>query len=154
MEKLRYKSLRFGQIEYSLEDMITFPEGIVGFPDAHRFVLLNHRPDSPFRWLQSLDESGLAFLVCDPVAFVNGYAPEMHDDAAQLLELTEDVPRICYVIASIPVGKPREMTLNLAGPIVINAENNIALQLVVDDPGYAIKHRVFVDQPTTSEVAA
>lgn len=154
METLRYKSQRFGQIEYSLDDLITFPEGIVGFPDAHRFVLLNHRADSPFRWLQSLDESGLAFLVCDPAAFLNGYEPEMHDDAAAILELTEDVPRLCYVIASIPPGKPRDMTLNLAGPIVINAENHLALQLVVDDPGYAIKHRVFVNQPATSEMAA
>jgi flagellar assembly factor FliW len=41
------------------------------------------------------------------------------------------------------------MTVNLAGPLVVNAESGQAVQIVLDDEAYPIRFRVF-DQQTES----
>ena len=143
---------RFGTIHYGEEDVVTFIDGLIGFPDLRRFVLLSHKPESPFRWLQSLEEAKIAFLVCDPAGFVQNYEPSISESTAQELGLMAETPRFMFTTANIPHGQPEEMTLNLAGPIVINAESRQAKQLVIEDEAYTIKHRVF--QPAESRVAA
>jgi len=35
------------------------------------------------------------------------------------------------------------MTLNLAGPLVINAAERIGRQIVLEDKAYPVRHRVF-----------
>lgn len=138
-----FTSTRFGEVAYTEADIVTIEGGLLGFPTSSRYLILAHKEGSPFRWLQSLDEPGLAFLVVDPVHFVEGYAPILGEEAAGALGLTEGTPRLVYTIATIPNGRPEEMTINLAGPIVINGETRVARQLVIEDPNCAIKHRVF-----------
>lgn len=134
---------RFGTIEFDAEDVVSFREGLVGLPQLKDFVLLQHREDSPFRWLQSLDDCGLAFLVVDPGNYVSNYAPDMPESASVALELDDSTPVLVYTICTIPNGKPREMTLNLAGPIVINAETREARQLVLEDTSCPVRFSVF-----------
>lgn len=141
---------RFGQIEFSPEDVITMMDGVLGFPDFRQYLILQHKEGSPFRWLQSLDEPRLAFLVVDPCHFVADYAPEMEIRHAQDLNLVEETPRLVYTIVTIPQGKPEDLTLNLAGPIVINAETRSAKQIVLEDPLYSIKFSPYA-QATQSE---
>lgn len=142
-------TIRFGVIEYTAEDVIRLVGGILGFPSYEQYLILQHKEGSPFRWLQSLDEPSLAFLVVDPSHFLSDYAPEMELRHALDLQLTEETARLVYTIVTIPRGKPEEMTLNLAGPIVINAECGIAKQVVLDDPAYSIKFEVNrAPQPT------
>jgi len=136
------KTQRFGPIEVSPEDIITFPEGLLGFPECTRFVVIQHKEGSPFRWLQSVEHAELAFLIIDPAELVPDYAPIMEDQVALDLGLTEETARLVYTIVTIPRGNPQAMTLNLAGPIVINGETRIARQLVLTDERYGTKHLV------------
>lgn len=145
---------RFGAIEFTDDDVIFFDEGILGFPDSHRFVILCHREGSPFRWLQSLDEAWLAFLMTDPARFLADYEPEISNEDAERLGLTEETPRLLFTLVSIPPGHPEEMTLNLAGPVVINVAARRGRQLVLDDPTYSVKYRVFADSAETTEKVA
>ncbi|HRI44123.1 MAG TPA: flagellar assembly protein FliW [Fimbriimonadaceae bacterium] len=137
-----FTSTRFGEVAYTDADIVTLEGGLLGFPASTSYLILAHKEGSPFRWLQSLEEPGLAFLVVDPAHFVDGYAPLLGDEAAQALGLSEDTPRLVYTIVTIPNGRPEEMTINLAGPIVINGVTRVARQLVIEDPNCAIKHRV------------
>lgn len=141
---------RFGDIDYTADDVITFPEGIIGFPDQRTYLLLNHKPNTPFRWLQSLEEASLAFLVAFPEVLVPDYAPEIDDATANELGLTTETPRLLLSTVTIPPGKPEEMTTNLLGPIIINGTTMIAKQVVLHDDAYTVKHRVFA---TTEKVA-
>src|SRR3972149_9019860 len=113
---------RFGRIEYLDEDVLTFKDGIVGFPELQAFLLLSTKPDSPFRWLQSIDMPELAFLVADPARLMSDYAPELPTEQLAELQIGVDTPTLLYTTASIPRGKPHDLTLNLAGPIVVNAQ--------------------------------
>lgn len=136
------KTARFGNVEATAEDIISFPDGILGFAASQSFVILNHGQGA-FRWLQSVDEPSLAFLVTDPACYFPDYAPAISEEAAESLGLKEQSPMLVYTIVTIPRGKPQQMTLNLAGPIVINAATRKGRQFVIDDEAYSIRQRVF-----------
>jgi len=147
------QTTRFGQVEYSTDDVVTFHDGLIGFADLGAFVLIQHKEDSPFRWMQSVDNGKIAFLVVDPGQYVQGYEPDMPDSAIERLGLDEETARLVYTIVSIPPGKPEEMTLNLAGPIVINLETGNAQQIVLEDEIYSIKHKVFPNKESEESAA-
>jgi flagellar assembly factor FliW len=153
-DTLLFDTTRFGTVGYTDADIVAFEAGLVGFPEHKRFLLLCHKPDSPFRWLQSLDEPQLAFLITDPGNWVENYAPQIADDEVGPLGLAETTPRLVYVTVTIPSGQPEEMTLNLAGPIIVDLERRLAIQLVLQDETYTTKHRVFPQANRVSVVAA
>lgn len=134
---------RFGVVDYNEEDRLDFPSGLVGMPDLRSFVLLEHKPGSPFRWLQSVDEPSVSVLVVDPWAYVPEYQPEIRDGDLQGLNVTQESPPIVFTTVSIPKGKPEAMTLNLFGPIVINLMSRVGKQVTLDDSAYTIRYRVF-----------
>lgn len=144
MTTMTTETARFGSISYTNDDVVTFDHGLVGFPGLSSFVLIRHGEDSPFRWLQSVDQGEIAFLVVDPAHYIEGYAPEVSESEAGALELKEETPRLVYTIVSIPPGKPEEMTVNLAGPIVVNLETGRGRQIVLEDDRYPIRQKVFV----------
>lgn len=153
MNMTLYKT-RFGDLEIHDEDVFTFVYGLIGFPTLQRFVLLSSKPDSPFRWLQSLDEPSIAFLVTDPFHYVEQYDPMISLGVAEEIHLTDDTPRMIVTTASIPRGKPEEMTLNLAGPIVMNLVTREGRQVVLEDEAYTTKHRVFQQADRACESVA
>jgi len=145
---------RFGDIEFGPTDVVFFKEGLIGFPQLQEFVLISHRDDSPFRWLQSVQEPALAFLCAIPQHFFPTFNPTVSVAVVEALKLSEDTDRYVLTTASIPKGKPEEMTLNLAAPILVNAQTRGALQFVIDDEAYTVKHRVFQEAKVKQRVAA
>lgn len=137
---------RFGQISFEEEDLVVFNEGLVGLPSMCNYVFIQHREGSPFRWMQSVDDGTVAFLVVNPAEYVKDFNPEMPESAACALEMTEETPRLVYTICNIPKGNPKGMTLNLAGPIIINCESRCARQVVLDSDSYPVKFQVFHGQ--------
>lgn len=150
MTSLAVNTTRFGQIEVETSDIVTFASGLAGFPQLHQFVLIQHKEGSPYRWMQSLDEGAIAFLVVDPQEVVTDYAPKMPEWAAAALNLVEDTPRLVYTIVTIPHGRPREMTINLAGPVVINGATGQAVQIVLEEDKFPIRQRVFPDDESAA----
>lgn len=127
---------RFGVVEIDEERIVRFQEGILGFPDRERFALIQTGPDAVFFWLQSVDDPGLAFVVCDPLAFVPDYqAPVREDDLKRLgMSGVED----CQVL--IIVNKhDGQLTGNLLGPLVIGARSLLARQLVLADKRFSTR---------------
>lgn len=133
---------RFGSIEFLLEDVFTFPEGLIGFPHLTRFLLVSHSENSPFTWLQSIDEPALAFLTTDPTNFILDFALEIRDEEAENLELTDETPSQVLTTVSIPRGEPESMSLNLAGPIIINLATKVGKQVVVEGEPTQLKRSV------------
>jgi flagellar assembly factor FliW len=145
---------RFGAVEFVELDVLTIHEGLIGFPTLTQFLLLAHGEQSPFQWLQSVDEPGIAFLVVDPVSFVPDYAPEIDDVQAEALALSESTPRLLRTTARL-IGQPvEELSLNLAAPIVLNLEQRIGKQVVLDNEAYNIRHRVTLNSNAECEARA
>jgi flagellar assembly factor FliW len=143
MTILTFQTARFGKLDFEENDVVTMPDGMVGLPLLKRFLVLQHKEGSPFRWLQSLDEPSAAFLVVDPTTYVPDYSPDMPLGASAALDLSDDTPILVYTVCTVPNGNPRGLTLNLAGPIVVNGNTRRARQIVLDDEAYPVKYPAF-----------
>lgn len=133
----------FGVIDIDGKNIIEFPEGIPGFDNLHRFVLLSHQKDnSPFRWLQCIDDGGLAFVVIDPRAVFPSYSVDIDAAEVEVLKIgdTDKVVMLSIVVVPEDISK---MTANFKAPILINAENNIGKQVVIESGDYAVRHYIF-----------
>jgi flagellar assembly factor FliW len=139
---MRLQGTRFGNIDFEADDILTLEEGLIGFPTLTHFILLTPKPESPFRWMQSVEDPATAFLLAEPLRFFSDYTPEISTSECEKLSLGEDTARLVYVTASIPTGNPAEMTVNLLAPIVLNIESRIGKQVILQDDAYTIKHRV------------
>ena len=64
---MQIETTRFGTIDVAEEQLFHFPMGLLGFSSQKRYVVLDHAPDSPLKWLQSVDDGSLAFIITDPL---------------------------------------------------------------------------------------
>jgi flagellar assembly factor FliW len=62
-----FETERFGKINYKKNEIIWMAKGLFGFESYRQFVLLSPEEQDPFKWLQSVDDQNLAFLVIDPL---------------------------------------------------------------------------------------
>ncbi|MGD8385777.1 MAG: flagellar assembly protein FliW [Desulfobacteraceae bacterium] len=122
--------------------VIHFPQGLPGFPDQKQFALMEHKPGSPFMWLQSIDTPDLAFVVTDPFLIVHDYLQDAPDqDRGRVWEKNVDKP-LLLTIVNIPQGEPRKMTVNLQGPLVIDVQARTGKQVILVHSGYSTRHPV------------
>ncbi len=138
---MSFRSEKLGWIQYRPDQVIEFVEGLLGFPDLRRYVLIDHRK-GVFMWLQSLEDPSTAFLAVDPWFFFPDYSPEIPDEDAEALELAEPYNFSLFCLVTVP-REPRRMTVNLKGPVLVNLVNRRAKQVVVTNPEYSIRQPVF-----------
>jgi flagellar assembly factor FliW len=136
------ETTRFGAIKVQEDLTVTLPDGLIGFEECRRYIILNHGENSPFRWLQSLDDGAVAFPVMDPWQFRPDYAPTLCEADAKELALDEEAPKLVFTIVTIPRDNPRAMTANLVGPVVVNPISRIGKQVVVTDEHYTTRHNI------------
>jgi len=135
----------FGEIEIKDETIISFPAGILGFPNYTKYALIDVDENSPLKWLQSVEEPSLNFVVTDPNLFRPDYSIDAWKKDLEDIQGTKAEDIIVLVLVTVPTD-PSKMTANLKGPILINTSNNLAKQLIVDNPDYDIKYRLLPDE--------
>jgi flagellar assembly factor FliW len=134
----RVSTPRFGEIAYSPEDVNTFPSGLVGLRELHRFLMLEVDETGIFRCLQSVENPAFAFMLMDPLLIRPDYKVKVDETTIAALELDDlaDSVALVTVVVSDDINK---MTANLKGPIVINTKKQIGLQLVLTQSEYGVK---------------
>ena len=146
--EIEIESSRFGTLVVDDERVINFPNGLLGFPDHKRFALIQTGEENYFFWLQSVDEPNLAFVVTDPSIFFKGYEVPLRDETRQEL-LLEDVRDAegeivraggttataeTFLQVFVICNKVDDwLTGNLLGPLVVNAQNRLAQQVVLTE---------------------
>lgn len=146
------QSSQLGDIEVGDDEIISFPQGLPGFPEEKAFAFLPYQVDSPFGYLQSVATAKLTFLVVNPFAFFADYEFELSDDTLEEMTLTQsNLPQIINIV-SVP-DKTENMTMNLLAPVIINTQTNKAVQVILKNTAYTTRHRLFADglpkQPST-----
>ena len=134
VETVAVRSQRFGNYDVPADRILRFPEGLVGFPEARHFVLLDSaHAGSPFRYLLCLDLPELGFVVCDATEICPGYGAD--------LPRPRDVkPGDLAVMALVTVpADPLQMTANLMAPLLIDCRSGSGRQLVLDTGRYPIR---------------
>lgn len=133
---------RFGLISITSSDVITFPEGLLGFNELRQFVLLDDPSDEIFAWLQSCEEPGIAFPVLEPELFASQYSISLTKHDLELLKSNNNDGVRYFSIITIPQD-PTQMTANLKAPIAINVSKRLARQCVLQDNALAIREPIF-----------
>lgn len=146
------ETTRFGRLEVDGSRVIVFADGILGFPNLKKYVLLQTSADPVFFWLQSLENPDLAFVVCDPRAFVPDYVAPIKLEEVKTLELRDLNDCQVFVVVNKVDGF---LTANLQGPIVVGATSLRARQLVLSDRRYGTRHRLMrvdAEQPVAARL--
>lgn len=135
------ETTRFGEIECQDEEVLTFINGIPGFKEQRKYTLVMIE-ESPFMYLQSLDEGSLAFIVVSPFDFFPKYEFELpeHIKAEADIHELENVQIVNIVSIQEELSKA---TINLAAPIIINLANKTGLQYILPIETYSIHQPLF-----------
>ncbi|MCB0355751.1 MAG: flagellar assembly protein FliW [Bdellovibrionales bacterium] len=139
---MRIQTSRFGSVELTDEDILTFPEGLLGFTGLRKFVLLDDPNDEIFAWMQSCENPGIAFPILEPELFAGSYTVELSRLDLEIIEATKQDNMRYFSIVTIPED-PTQMTANLKAPIVINVNKRKARQCVLQDNNLAIREPIF-----------
>ncbi len=127
---MEIQTSRYGKLEVDDERIMTFPKGLLGFPDRTRFALIQTSEENYFFWLQCIEDANLAFVITDPTTFFKEYEVPLREELQQELSLGDPQAAQVFVICN-KVGD--WLTGNLLGPIVVNVENRVAAQVVLTE---------------------
>ncbi len=142
---MRVNTRLFGEIEIADEKIITFPNGIIGFPDMTKFTMIYDEEkgtNAGIRWLQSMDEPTFAMPVMDPLVVKEDYNPEVDDEILKNIGTLTPDNTLVLVTITVP-SDLTQMSVNLQGPIIINVDERKACQVIVDTSDCPVKYPVY-----------
>ena len=143
----------YGTIEIDERQVIDFPKGILGFEDLKKFALLDSQQE-PFYWLQSMDDKSIAFVLIQPFIFKPEYTPDPVESElvdAKITNIKSDNILI-FTIVTIPEDHTK-MTANLQGPILINRDEKLGIQIISTNPRWRVKHFILDELSKKEEEA-
>ena len=134
----------FGEVEIEENKIITFPNGIIGFPDLKKFTLMHDedKGSDTIKWLQSIDEPTFAMPVMDPLVVYLDYKPEVPDTIAEKIGGLAEDDLLVLVTVTVPHDL-KQMTVNLMGPFIINVKEKKAVQIIIDNEDYPVKFPIY-----------
>lgn len=134
---MEVRTTRFGVIDIAEDRVITFPKGMLGFPENTRYCLLEPGEDALFFWLQSLDDPNLAFVVTDPTFFEQEYSVPIRSEQMADLGISKLEDAQVFVIVN---KVDQELTGNLQGPLVVNTLSKTGEQMILADRRWTTRH--------------
>ena len=126
--------------------VVTFPEGIIGFPAAKRFRFESSEEIAPLVRLRCIDGPGVAFLHVDPGLVLPDYRPGFPPEALAAMGIVDGQPPLVLTIARI---SPRieECTANLMAPLLINPATMRGLQVILESGPWSPRHPLVPASP-------
>lgn len=137
---MEVKTKANGIVNVEEKQLVTFPEGLLGFEKYKKFALIDSEYE-PFIWLQSLEESSLAFLMIDPFLISSEYVADIDDAALKSIQVESPEDIVIMTLVTIPKDGSG-ITANFLGPIVINKKNKLCLQVILNDNRWTTKFNI------------
>lgn len=128
-------SSRFGEFEVPAEAVIEFPAGLIGV-GGNRFALLSREESGAFRWLQEVDDEGLAVPVTDPFAFFPDYEVRISDAEAARIGITDPDQADVLVIVRA-AERLEDFCANLLAPLLVS--RGVGHQVINEAPGASVR---------------
>lgn len=125
---IELKTSRFGTLNVEEQTIIDFPEGLLGFPTLHRFILMDYK-DTTLKWLQCVDDPDIAFIVVPPQDFIKKFEIVIDDVTRGAIKLQSDDDLGVLVILRV---ENDEVIANMDGPLAINSRHRIGVQALAN----------------------
>jgi len=135
-------TLYFGSKHVNENEIVTFENGIPGFLEEKKFVLLPFTDDGMYQIMQSVQTKELAFVVTNPFLFFKDYEFELEDSTIEQLQINDKEDIIVFSILTIQ-DPFTETTANLQAPVIINRKNQKGKQVILNNVPYMTKHKLF-----------
>lgn len=142
---MRISTKIFGEIEIADDKIITFENGIVGFPELKHFTLIHDEEkgtSAGIRFLQSIEEPAFAMPVMDPLIVRPDYDPKVDDELLANVGTLTAENILVLVTVTVPSDLTK-MTVNLQGPFVVNVDVRKACQIIVEEDAYPVKFPIY-----------
>lgn len=121
---------RFGAITVTPSQILTFPEGVLGFYDLRTFAIIKPEGDDLFSFLQSCENEQVSF----PIIPQAKPPKDMKHFESLGIEL--------WSIVTIP-NDVTAMTANEKAPIVLNLSAKRGMQVISTDSNMQIRTPIF-----------
>ena len=142
---MNISSQRFGALEIGEEQVLHFPEGLVGFPNEREFVLIPHNSTGFLAWLQSMRSPAVALPVVSAHAFGSKYPDVSIEGATSALGLGNESDDVALmVVLSAPQGQPA--TVNLLAPILVNVTTRRGAQIILEGSRFSTRELFIREQ--------
>lgn len=130
----------FSNMTYEDNDVILFKNGLFGFENYKRFILIRfENNNNSLVCLQSIDAANIAFVMINPYHFINDYNVSLSETDISDLQLNDSnnltVYNICVLQETIP-----QSTTNLRCPVIVNTETRLAKQIILENMEYPFKY--------------
>ncbi|MEM1485299.1 flagellar assembly protein FliW [Oscillospiraceae bacterium PP1C4] len=120
----------FGVVEIDESDIITFKQPVYGFETLTKYVILYDQSASTrFVWMQSVEDENICFILVEPEAVIQNYSPELPPNIIKMLGEGDFMFWLVVVIAD----QFKNSTVNLKSPIVVNAQQRSAAQVILEE---------------------
>jgi len=132
---VEFMTLRFGLLSITEDKIISFVNGLPGFGSLKKFILLDHDDAGTFKWLQSMEDPNVAFLLTNPALFKPDYTVPLRKPEIESLAVKDPSMLVSFVMVCVS-SATKELSLNLKGPVVFNSDNMRAIQCIIDREDY------------------
>ena len=140
---MKLKTRFFGEIEIFNEKVINFEDGLPGVENLKKFLFMTDEDEnSPFCWLQSIEDIDIVFTLFDIFKFLPEYNPIAEIESLNSLNYDKEEDLYIYCMATIPKDT-KNISVNLKAPIIINTINNKAKQIICNNEEYPIKYYIY-----------
>jgi flagellar assembly factor FliW len=121
------------------DTILHFEEGLIGFSDCRKFVLMENADIAPLRRLQSIERPDVAFYVIDPGLVLSGYSSLIPSREWLSLDVSEPSNGITLAICAIR-ETVSECTGNFQAPILVNVPRMTGKQIILTETELTTKH--------------
>lgn len=129
----------FGSVEIEEINIISFEEGIPGFEELSKFVIIDVEDNKNLKCLQSLENPDVCLLIMIPWQYFENYQIELTDKEIKELEIEKETDTLVYNIVTVRNDK---VTANLLAPIIINVIKNKGRQIILQNKEYEIRQEI------------
>lgn len=126
---------QFGDIQIGQDQVFIFPDGLLGFENLKKYVLISDEETEPFKWLISLDEPSIGFPLISP------YFIDYEYDINKKIDSNNQV---IFAIVTLQ-NENKRITANLKAPLIIDLELMQGEQLLLPTEKYSTSFEIVVD---------
>jgi len=129
---MKFTNRQFGEMSFEETHVLNVPEGIIGFGEYKKYLIVDDEDSQPFRWLVSLEDPDLNFALISPDLIVEKFQSSVFNDA--------DVTVFCLVALKEPWTTS---TMNLRSPFVIDNKSRVGRQMILEDESLSMQYPLF-----------
>ncbi|HOV92972.1 MAG TPA: flagellar assembly protein FliW [Candidatus Kapabacteria bacterium] len=120
-DSIRISTKQFGDLEIDASSIYNFKDGLYGFEDLHRFIIINEEETEPFKWLLSIDDPTIGFPILSPYYLDADYTVMREMDPQRY---------VIFLIITLQ-DQNGNITANMKAPIIFDVVNLSGEQIII-----------------------